>query len=127
NTRRTATVIAAGPAVVLEISRNMLTMLQRSPSARKVLDAIYSRRAIRACLIKSDLFEGMPRDERKRIIAEFQKDAEVLRVAPGETIVREGDRIGFDDQGVFHGDFYIILLGFVKVSRQAEGRQRVLA
>jgi Fe-S-cluster-containing hydrogenase component 2/CRP-like cAMP-binding protein len=127
NTRRTATVTAATPAVVLEMTRNMLTMLQRNPSARKVLDAIYSRRAIRACLIKSELFEGMPRDERKRVVAEFQKDAEVLRVGPGETIVHEGDRIGLDEKGDFHGDFYIILLGFVKVSQTSDGQEHVLA
>jgi Fe-S-cluster-containing dehydrogenase component/CRP-like cAMP-binding protein len=127
NTRRTATVTAATPAVVLEMTRNMLTMLQRNPSARKVLDSIYSRRAIRACLVKSELFEGIPRHERKRVIAEFQKDAEVLRVAPGETIIRQGDRIGLDDKGVFRGDFYIILLGFVKVSQTSDGQERVLA
>ena len=60
------------------------------------------------------------------MIAAFQKEAEIRRVEPGEVIIAEGDRIGLDEDGDFRGDFYIIHLGFVKVSKTVDGHERVI-
>jgi len=133
NSKRTATVKAKGPAVVVELSRNMLTMLQRNRSAREVLDRIYTRRAMRACLLKSEPFIGLPPAELLQVIDELQAQADVWRIEPGQTIIRENDSIGFDitkssdDSRKFHGDFYIVMFGFVKVTQLRDGQERVLA
>ena len=127
NDRRTATLTATTDAEVLEVTRNVLAVLQRSPSARKVLDAIYRRRAIMTSLRKSERFRSLSDAQRTLLIAEFAKDAEIVRVEPGEVIIAEGDRVGFnDDRKTFHGDFYVIHLGFVKVSKTVDGQERVI-
>jgi Fe-S-cluster-containing hydrogenase component 2/CRP-like cAMP-binding protein len=126
NSKRTATVWADGEAVVLEMTRNMVEMLQRSPAARDQLNDVYKRRAMRACLIDSDLFKGLSSRARKIIVAAFQKDAEVRRLEPGQLIVKEGTRIGYNDKGEFLGDFYVIFQGFVKVSQTRDGLEHVL-
>ncbi len=47
---------------------------------------------------------------------------------PGSIIIAEGDRIGFDETGtIFRGDFYVIHIGFVKVSKMVAGVERVVA
>ena len=127
NDKRTATVTATTDAVVLEVTRNMLTMLQRNPAARRVLDTIFRQRAIRTCLNQSELFQSLRPEQRSTLVAEFQKDAQVLHVEPGEVIVAEGDAIGLDKEGTrFLGDFYIVLLGYVKVSCKFQNQERVL-
>jgi Fe-S-cluster-containing hydrogenase component 2/CRP-like cAMP-binding protein len=126
NDTRTATVTAATHAEVLEVTRNMLAMLRRNPAAWHVLDTIYCRRAVNNCLNGSSLFAGLSDEQRAKVIAQFEKDSEVIRVKAGEAIVVEGARVGYDDKGKFHGDLYIIVLGFVKVSRTFHNQERVL-
>ncbi len=127
NDVRTATITAATNAEVLEVTRNMLAMLRRNPAAWRVLDTIYCRRAVNNCLNDSNLFAGLSDAERAKVIAVFEKDSEVIRVKAGEAIIVEGARVGYDDKGEFHGDLYIIVLGFVKVSRTFQNQERVLA
>lgn len=128
NGPRTATVTVATPSVVLEVTRNMLAMLQRNPTNREILGEKYCERAIRACLINSKLFKKrLGKKEKDELRREFQKTAEIVRVAPGEKIVAEGDRIGNDETGSnFRGDFYIIVLGFMKVSRMIRGQEQII-
>jgi CRP-like cAMP-binding protein/Fe-S-cluster-containing dehydrogenase component len=126
NTARTATIRAEGSGVVLEVTRNLLMMLQRVPSARKVLDGVYRSRAIDSCLRRGRLFQGLSEEQRSTVQRELRAVATLVRVEPGETVVRQGDTIGLDDKGVFHGDFYIVRLGSLKVARTEAGAERVL-
>lgn len=127
NTARTATLTAASDGVVLEVTRNLLMMLQRIPAARAILDRVYRGRAIDSCLRRGRLFAGLSVDQRETVLRELRGVAALTRVEPGETVVRQGDTVGLDDRGVFRGDFYIVRLGSVKVSRTEVGTERVLA
>ena len=116
---RTATVVADGPAVVLEVTRNMLLMLQRNRSSWEVLDRFYRQRAIFDALGNSDLFDDLTADQMQQLVPTLASRAEFKRVVPGAVIVREGDA---DDKSV-----YLLRTGFVKVSRRsADGQEHVL-
>ncbi|HEX3150177.1 MAG TPA: cyclic nucleotide-binding domain-containing protein [Gemmataceae bacterium] len=127
NTARTATITAAGDGVVLEVTRNLLMMLQRIPTARTILDRVYRGRAIDSCLRRGKLFASLTGEQRETVLRELRAVATLVRVDPGEIVVRQGDTIGLDDKGVFRGDFYTVRLGSVKVARTAAGVERVLA
>ena len=127
NTARTATITAAGNGVVLEVTRNLLMMLQRIPTARTILDRVYRGRAIDSCLRRGKLFAGLTGEQRETVLRELRAVASLVRVDPGETVVRQGDTIGLDDQGIFRGDFYTVRSGSCKVARTAAGVERVLA
>lgn len=127
NTARTATITGAGVGTVLELSRNMLTMLQRNKSAREVLDRVYRPRAIGNCLQKGKLFAGLTPEQRQTLVKELSKVAELVAVEPGQAIVRQGDPIGRSEDGTFRGDFYVLRLGSAKVSRTDGGREQVFA
>jgi Fe-S-cluster-containing hydrogenase component 2/CRP-like cAMP-binding protein len=120
NRPRTATIVAAAAGEVYEVTRNLLDMAQRSPSARDVLGAIYARNAVRSCLRNGKLFAGLTDAERKAVfeVLDAPGGAELRRVDSGETIVGEGAEAK---------DFYIVRQGFVKVTKQAGGTERVLA
>ena len=118
NAARTASLVAAGDVTVLEVTRNMLHMLQRAPAARDILNRVYRRRAVDSCLRRGKLFANLTDEERNRIIPELTRVAEWRRAAPGEVIVAEGAR---------EGDFYIVRLGFVKVASHRGGQETVLA
>jgi len=124
--RRTATVRAVGDVQVLEVTQNVLATLQRSPSARKVLDDIYRRRAIENAIANSPRFKTLSFEQRQVLVRKLASVSEMRHVEPGEVIIKEHDRVGFDVDGVrFLGDLYIIHQGFVKVSKMVEGQERV--
>jgi Fe-S-cluster-containing dehydrogenase component/CRP-like cAMP-binding protein len=127
NTPRTATITAAGPGDVIEVTRNLLMMLQRTPSARAVLDRVYRARAIDACLRRGRLFAGLSAGQRETVLTELRRVAALAAVDPGVAAVSQGDAIGLDAAGVFRGDFYIVRLGSVRVARTEAGQERVLA
>jgi Fe-S-cluster-containing dehydrogenase component len=112
---------------VIEVTRNLLMMLQRVPSARAVLDRVYRARAIDACLRRGRLFAGLSADQRETVLRELRRVATLAVVDPGAAVVSQGDAIGLDPAGVFRGDFYIVRLGSVRVSRTEAGQERVLA
>ena len=127
NTARTATIKGAGDGTVLEVTRNMLAMLQRNRAARDVLDRVYRARAISNCLQKGKLFATLTGEQRATLTSELQKVATLAIVEPGEMVVRQGDPIGLDESRQFRGDFYILRIGSAKVSRTEGGREQVLA
>jgi len=130
NAKRTATVKAKGPAVIVEMTRNMLMMMQRSRSAREVLDDIYTGRAMRASLSVSEPFSTLPSAERQQVIGALKAKSQVWRIEPGQTIISENDIVGpdpTDSKSTFRGDFYVIMRGFVKVTQKIDGQERVLA
>ena len=127
NTARTATITAAGDGVVLEVTRNLLMMLQRIPAARAILDRVYRSRAIDSCLRRGKLFAGLSTEQRETVLRELRAVATLVQLDPGDLIVRQGDTIGLDEDGVFRGDFYVVRLGSAKVARTEAGVERVLA
>jgi Fe-S-cluster-containing hydrogenase component 2 len=112
-----------GPAVVYEVTRNLLDMMQRAESARGDLEEMYTFRAIQESVMKGRLFAPLALEDRERavtfLLAEEvdDKKAEFRRVATNETVVAEGDTAAA---------FYIIRLGTVKVFTAAGGGEQVL-
>lgn len=121
---RTATVVAMGDGEILEVRRNVLYVLQRNPAARNLLDRVYRERALQDHLRSIPFFQDLTRDERYECV-EFLKDkVALLRVDPGQTIFRQGESVHQD--GKFVGHFFMIRLGYVKVSQTIHGQERVL-
>ncbi len=114
---RSATIKAVEPAEVLEIKRNVLYMLQRNAVSREILDRVYRERALRGQLEQLPLFDSLDAEARKSA-AEFLKNkVDLVSVDPGQTIFKQDD---------IATDYYVVKLGFVKVT-QAYGRgERVL-
>lgn len=114
---RSATVVAVEESRVLEIRRNVLYMLQRNAVSRDILDRAYRERALRSQLLDIRLTEGLT-DAQRSTCAEFLKDkAELVRVDPGQEIFNQGEKADA---------FFIVRLGFVKVSQKHGFDERVL-
>jgi CRP-like cAMP-binding protein/Fe-S-cluster-containing dehydrogenase component len=107
---RSATVVAMEDGVVLEMLRNVIYMMQRSPKAREILDRRY-RETMLGNLLKNLPFYAPG-------IEEELKDAiELRRYSPGTTIFREGDAAN---------SFYIVLCGHVKLTKLHPTGEQVL-
>jgi Fe-S-cluster-containing dehydrogenase component/CRP-like cAMP-binding protein len=131
--RRNRSIQVVQPGVVYEVTRNLLDMLLRSEEGRQVLLPIYRARAARECLKGSQLFRQYCTTEYERDhLTEYftphsslvpdprksrQGNAVLLNFQPGQRIISEGDVID---------GFYILRLGHVQFSRQAEGREVIL-
>ncbi|WP_235908608.1 cyclic nucleotide-binding domain-containing protein [Roseiconus nitratireducens] len=114
---RSATVVATRPGEVLEIKRNVLYMLQRNSVSRQILDRVYRERSLRGQLSGLPIFRSLS-DEDKLKAASFLRDkADLVSVDPGQTIFRQGD---------LADHYYVIRLGFVKISQEDGLAQRVL-
>lgn len=110
---RSATVRAKTPVVVLEMLRNVLDILQKNKTFRAELDRKYRQRALQTHLKSVPVFASMPTD----FIDYLRDRVELLRYSPGEVIVRQGD---------VADAFYLVRLGFVKVSEHRPGGELVL-
>lgn len=110
---RSATVRASTDVVVLEMLRNVLDILQKNKTFRAELDRNYRQRALETHLRSVPVLSSMPAD-----FIEYLRDrVELVRYSPGETIVRQGD---------VADAFYLVRLGFVKVSEHHPGGELVL-
>jgi CRP-like cAMP-binding protein/Fe-S-cluster-containing hydrogenase component 2 len=110
---RSATVRAATDVVVLEMLRNVLDILQKNKTFRAELDRKYRQRALETHLRSVPVFATMPDD-----FIEYLRDrVELIRYSPGEVIVRQGDAADA---------FFLVRLGFVKVSERHPGGEVVL-
>jgi CRP-like cAMP-binding protein/Fe-S-cluster-containing hydrogenase component 2 len=116
---RSATVTAAEDCSVLEILRNVLYMLQRNKASKRVLDDLYRRRSLDTHLRSVRIFSEALSDESQfRRFAEFLRNrVQLIRVHPGQVIFRQGDRADH---------FYMVRVGFVKVSQNRLGGEHVL-
>ncbi len=110
---RSATVRARTDVVVLEMLRNVLDILQKNKTFRAELDRNYRQRALETHLRSVPVFSTMPAD----FIAYLRDRVELQRYSPGEAIVRQGD---------VADAFYLVRLGFVKVSEHHPGGEIVL-
>jgi CRP-like cAMP-binding protein/Fe-S-cluster-containing hydrogenase component 2 len=110
---RSATVRAKTDVVVLEMLRNVLDILQKNKTFRAELDRKYRQRALETHIKSVPVFASMPPE----FIAYLRDRVELIRYSPGETIVRQGDAADA---------FYLVRLGFVKVSERHPGGDVVL-
>lgn len=107
--RRSATVIAAEPSVMVEIPRRSMRRLQASVKAIKAeLDRVAMRR-----IIHTGLARNRPISEIEDVIA----GAELRKYKAFETIFAEGDAVD---------SLYILRTGSATVSRVDNGREAVL-
>ena len=119
NYPRSATVRARTDVTVLEILRNVLYILQRNKISKTMLDDVYKRRAIEGHLRSVDIFADLLHDEAKfqQFVEDFRKHMTLVRLNPGEVLFRQDDPAD---------NFYLVKLGFVKVSQRQPGGEHVL-
>lgn len=111
---RSATVVAETDCEMLEMLQNMLQVCQRNPVFKKRLDDTYRERALANHLRSVPILSGVD----DAFIEYLRQRVELVSVEPGTVIFKEGDV----------GDaFYIIRIGFVKVSKKFPGGDMVLS
>lgn len=111
---RSATVRALTDCTMLEMLRNVLDILQRNKNFRAQLDQAYRQRALDTHLRSVPVFADLT-DE---FIGSLREKVELLRCAPGHVICRQGDPAD---------SFYLVRIGFVKVSQGHQGGEIILA
>jgi CRP-like cAMP-binding protein/Fe-S-cluster-containing hydrogenase component 2 len=111
---RSATVRAETDSTALEMLRNVLDIMQRNKTFRAKLDQSYRRRALDTHLRAVPVFAELT-DE---FIAGLREKVDLLRFSPGQVICRQGEAAD---------SFYLVRIGFVKVSQTHPGGEMVLA
>ena len=111
---RSATVRAATDCVMFEMLRNVLDIIQRNKTLKAQLDANYRKRALDDHLRSVPMFASLTQD----FIDVLRNRVELVRYTKGDVICRQGD---------IADNFYLIRLGFVKVSEPHPGGDLVLA
>jgi CRP-like cAMP-binding protein/Fe-S-cluster-containing hydrogenase component 2 len=111
---RSATVRAKTDCVMLEMLRNVLDILQRNKTFRAQLERNYRIRALDSHLRSVPIFASLTKD----FIDHLRDRVELLRFSPGQVICKEGDPAD---------SFYLVRIGFVKVSEDRPGGELVLA
>ena len=110
--RRTRTVVATAPSLLLEIDRNtMLRLVDAVPEIKTVIDAAAALR-----YIKVYLAPGVTDD---RTIEKLLGVPETREFKPGEVLIAEGDT---SDRSL-----YLVRKGSVMISRQIAGKEIVYA
>jgi CRP-like cAMP-binding protein/Fe-S-cluster-containing hydrogenase component 2 len=111
---RSATVRAETDCTMLEMLRNVLDVLQKSKPFRAQLDQTYRRRALDSHLRNVSIFRGLTQD----FIDHLRERVELVRFTPGQLICKQGEPAD---------SFYLVRLGFVKISEAYPGGELVLA
>jgi CRP-like cAMP-binding protein/Fe-S-cluster-containing dehydrogenase component/ferredoxin len=111
---RSATVRAETDCTMLEMLRNVLDIMQRNKNFRAQLDRSYRQRALDSHLRAVPIFAELT-DE---FIDSLREKVELLRFSPGQVICHQGD---------VADSFYLVRIGFVKVSQTHPGGEMVLA
>ncbi len=83
---RTRTVRAIDEAQVIEIGSNVLYMLQRNGTSRKILNDAYRRHALNSDLEKMPVFQGLSPEGRRDAARVLAEGVELLSVEPGQAI-----------------------------------------
>ncbi|MGH7392139.1 MAG: cyclic nucleotide-binding domain-containing protein, partial [Candidatus Rokuibacteriota bacterium] len=110
---RSATVRALEDTEVLEMLRNVLHMLQKNKQFRAELDRRYRERALQTHLASVPMFSSVTPD----FIRQLQDRVSLLRVEPGQVICRQGEPAD---------SFFLVRIGFVKVTQSFPGGEMVL-
>ena len=111
---RSATVRAKTDCVMLEMLRNVLDILQRNKTFRAQLERNYRARALDSHLRSVPIFSSLTKD----FVDHLRDRVELIRYSPGQVICRQGDPAD---------SFYLVRIGFVKVSEQRPGGELILA
>lgn len=111
---RSATVRAAEETVVLEMLRNVLHVLQKNRRFKAQLERTYRSRALDTHLRSVPIFAGLTDD----FLALLRDRVELVRFEPGQVIFRQGEPADA---------FYLVRVGFVKVSQAFPGGEMVLS
>ncbi len=111
---RSATVRAESEVVAYEMLRNVLDIMMKNKTFRAQIDANYRERALENHLRAVPMFADLSPD----FIAHLKQTVELQRFAPGEIIARQGDAAD---------SFYLVRIGFVKISENYPGGEMVLA
>ena len=111
---RSATVRAETDCVMLEMLRNVLDIMQRNKNFRAQLDKNYRERALDTHLRAVPVFADLT-DE---FIGSLREKVELVRYTPGQVICRQGEAADA---------FYLVRIGFVKVSQARQGGEIILA
>lgn len=111
---RSATVIAQTDVVAFEMLRNVLDILLKNKTFRAQIDQNYRRRALENHLRGVPMFADLSAD----FIERLKGSVELQRFAPGQVIARQGDAAK---------SFYLVRIGFVKISETYPGGELVLA
>ena len=111
---RSATVRAKTDVGAFEMLRNVLDIMMKNKTFRAHLDENYRRRALETHLRGVPMFAGLSPD----FIEHLKGSVELVRYAPGQLIARQGDAAD---------SFYLVRIGFVKISEEYPGGELVLA
>ena len=111
---RSATVRASTDCVMLEMLRNVLDMIQRNKNVRAQLDQKYRQRALDDHLRSVPIFASLTQD----FINDLRDRVELIRFSQGDVICRQGE---------LADSFYLVRIGFVKVTEEHRGGDLVLA
>ncbi|HKW64775.1 MAG TPA: cyclic nucleotide-binding domain-containing protein [Candidatus Acidoferrum sp.] len=111
---RSATVVAESDVVAYEMLRNVLDIMLKNKTFRAQLDETYRRRALENHLRGVPMFADLSAE----FIAHLKESVELQRFAPGQIIVQQGEAAD---------SFYLVRIGFVKVSENYPGGEMVLA
>ena len=111
---RSATVQAATDCTMLEMLRNVLDIMQRNKTLKAQLEDNYRKRALDDHLRSVPIFASLTED----FIDSLRAKVELVRYGKGDVICRQGD---------LADAFYLIRIGFVKVSEVHPEGELVLA
>jgi CRP-like cAMP-binding protein/Fe-S-cluster-containing dehydrogenase component len=111
---RSATVIAETDVVAFEMLRNVLDIMLKNKTFRAQIDQNYRRRALENHLRGVPMFADLSPD----FIERLKERVELQRFVPGQVIARQGDAAR---------SFYLVRIGFVKISEAYPGGELVLA
>jgi len=115
---RSATVVSKSDCSLLEIGRNVLYILQRGKYSKAQLDERYRQNALDNHLRGVTVFTRMVSNEEefRRLVEFLRPRVDLVRVNNGEVIFRQGDPADA---------FYLVRVGFVKVSQERPGGEFV--
>jgi CRP-like cAMP-binding protein/Fe-S-cluster-containing dehydrogenase component len=111
---RSATVRAESDVVAYEMLRNVLDIMMKNKTFKAQIDETYRQRALENHLRGVPMFADLAPD----FIEHLKETVELQRFAPGQMIARQGDVADC---------FYLVRIGFVKISENYPGGELVLA
>jgi len=111
---RSATVRAESDVVAYEMLRNVLDIMMKNKTFRAQIEQNYRRRALETHLRGVPMFADLSPD----FIEHLKESVELVRYAPGQVIARQGEAAD---------SFYLVRIGFVKISEEYPGGELVMA
>ncbi len=111
---RSATVRAETDVVAYEMLRNVLDIMMKNKTFRTQIDQNYRKRALETHLRGVPMFAELAPD----FIEHLKESVELVRYAPGQVIAQQGEAADC---------FYLVRIGFVKISEGYPGGELVLA